>query len=110
MYSDSVDRANSVDPDDMPQKAASHQELHGFPLLQQFFDTTSGSNCTYSNFRTSMERSLGVHILRVITVTFTAALWVKFSADDILEIFFLIFPRKQDMTFHANCFLRRQFA
>ena len=26
--------------------------------------------------------------------------------DDI----FLIFPRKQDMTFHANCHLRRQFA
>ena len=23
-----------------------------------------------------------------------------------LEIFFFIFPRKQDMTFHANCLLR----
>ena len=26
------------------------------------------------------------------------------------EIFFLIFPRKQDLTLHENCLLRRQFA
>ena len=25
------------------------------------------------------------------------------SADDRLMIFFLFFPRKQDLTFHANC-------
>ena len=33
------------------------------------------------------------------------ALWVKVSADDILNyaFFFQIFPRKQDLTFHANC-------
>ena len=30
----------------------------------------------------------------------------RWQIDDI----FLIFPRKQDMTFHANCLLRRQFA
>ena len=43
-----------------------------------------------------------------------SALWVKFSADDILKVFFLcfllIFPRKQDLTFHANCLQLRQFA
>ena len=26
------------------------------------------------------------------------------------DVIFLIFPRKQDLTFHANCLLRRQFA
>ena len=32
-----------------------------------------------------------------------------FSRRQIDDIF-LIFPRKQDLTFHANCLLRRQFA
>ena len=33
------------------------------------------------------------------------ALWVKFSADDILKYFSLFFfiPKKQDLTLHANC-------
>ena len=31
------------------------------------------------------------------------ACWVKTSADDILKYFFLVFPRKQDLTFCANC-------
>ena len=26
------------------------------------------------------------------------------------DVIVLIFPRKQDLTFHANCLLRRQFA
>ena len=30
------------------------------------------------------------------------ALWVKFSADNILK-YFLIFPEHQDLPFHANC-------
>ena len=39
------------------------------------------------------------------------ALRVKFSADDILNFFFLIFFfRKLDLTFHANCLHWRQFA
>ena len=35
--------ANSVDPDEMLQNAASHQGLHCLPIIQQFLDTTSGS-------------------------------------------------------------------
>ena len=35
------------------------------------------------------------------TLTFTT-LWA-FSAKDKLMIFFLFFPKKQDLTFHANC-------
>ena len=27
----------------------------------------------------------------------------QFSAHDILKYFFLIFPREQDLIFHANC-------
>ena len=42
------------------------------------------------------------------TLTFTT-LWAN-SADDRLMIFFLIFTKKQDLAFHANCLLRRQFA
>ena len=39
--------ANSVDADEMPQNAASHQGLHSLPLIQQFLDTTT-VNCTCS--------------------------------------------------------------
>ena len=40
MFSDRQAWANSVDPDEMPQDAASHQGLHCLPLIQQFLDTT----------------------------------------------------------------------
>ena len=43
MYTDRQASANSVDPDEMPQKAASHQDLHCLRLVQQFLETTSGS-------------------------------------------------------------------
>ena len=43
MYSDRQAWANSLDPDEMPQNAASHLGLHCLPLIQQFLDTTSGS-------------------------------------------------------------------
>ena len=42
-YSDRQGRANSVDPDQMPQNAASDLSLHCLPLIQQFLDTSSGS-------------------------------------------------------------------
>ena len=37
MYSDKQARANSVDPDQTPQNAASNQGLHCLPLIQQFY-------------------------------------------------------------------------
>ena len=43
MFSERQALANSVDPDETPQNAASHQGLHCLPLNQQFLDTTSGS-------------------------------------------------------------------
>ena len=36
-------------------------------------------------------------------------LWVKFSADEVLK-YISYFPRKQVLTFHANCLQWRQFA
>ena len=42
MYSDSQTWANSVDSDEMPQKATSHQGLHCLPLIMQFLDTPPG--------------------------------------------------------------------
>ena len=43
MYSDRQACANSIDPDETPQNVASHLGLHCLPLIQQFLDTTSGS-------------------------------------------------------------------
>ena len=45
--------------------------------------------------------------LGALALNFTT-LWVN-SADD-KDYFFLIFPRKLDLTFHANCLQWRQFA
>ena len=43
MYLDRQAWANSVDPYEMPQNAASHQGLYCLLLVQQFLDTISGS-------------------------------------------------------------------
>ena len=45
-YSDKKARANSVDSDEMPQNAASHQGLHCLPIIQQFLDRQWVVNCT----------------------------------------------------------------
>ena len=50
MYSDRQAWANSIDPDEMPQNAASHLGLHYLPLIQQFLDTTSGSELYWFKF------------------------------------------------------------
>ena len=49
MYSDRQARANSIDPDETPQNAASHLGLHCLPLIQQFLDT-SGSELYWFKF------------------------------------------------------------
>ena len=51
MYSDRQSWANTLDPDEMPQKAVSHQGLHCLPLIQQFLDTTSGSKLYLFKFK-----------------------------------------------------------
>ena len=43
MYSDRQAWENSVNPDEMLQNVASHDGLYSLPLIQQFFDITSGS-------------------------------------------------------------------
>ena len=43
MYSGRKAWANSVDPDETPHSAASHQGQHCLPLIQQFLDKTSVS-------------------------------------------------------------------
>ena len=42
-----------------------------------------------------------IYFIYVIVVGESLALWVNFSADDILK-YFLILTRKQDLTLHAN--------
>ena len=58
----------TVDPDETPQKAVSHQDLNCLPLIQQFLDT-SGSKF-YLFLRISMVRRCGVQILRVSMVRY----------------------------------------
>ena len=50
MYSDRQAWANSKDPDETPQNVASHLGLHCLPLIQQFLDTTSGSELYWFKF------------------------------------------------------------
>ena len=50
MYSDRQGWANSIDPDETPQNTASHLGLHCLPLIQQFLDTTSGSELHWFKF------------------------------------------------------------
>ena len=50
MYSDRQALANSIDPDETPRSAASHLGLHCLPLIQQFLDTTSGSELYWFKF------------------------------------------------------------
>ena len=50
MYSDRQAWANSVDPDETPQNAASRQGLHCLLLIQHFLDKTSGSELYWFKF------------------------------------------------------------
>ena len=45
-------------------------------------------------------------LMKCINLYHSLGIFSRRQIDDI----FLIFPRKQDLTFHANCLLRRQFA
>ena len=49
-YLDRQAWANSVDPDEMLQNAASHQDLHCLSLIQQILDTTSGNKLFWFKF------------------------------------------------------------
>ena len=52
--------ANSVDPDQMLQHAASDQDPHYLPLIQQFLDTSPDHQAvklTCGSFRTSIVKS-----------------------------------------------------
>ena len=62
-----------------------------------FFQHTEHSG---ENFGDTLEYFLSFNLYHSLGI---------FSRRQIDDIF-LIFPRKQDMTFHANCLLRRQFA
>ena len=48
MYSDRQAWANGVEPDEMLQNAASHQDLHCLTLIQQFLDTPDSNLYLFS--------------------------------------------------------------
>ena len=58
--------------------------------------------------RVNRAESFPAMLDRLMTINIYHAIG-KFSRRQTDEIF-LIFPRKQDLTLHANCLLRRQFA
>ena len=58
IYSDRQAWANSIDPDETPQNAASHLGLHCLPLIQQFLDTTSGSELYWFKFQNIYAKEL----------------------------------------------------
>ena len=46
-YSDRQTLANSIDPDQTPQNAASDQGLHCLPVIQQFYKHSQAVNWTF---------------------------------------------------------------
>ena len=61
MYSDrqaSWAWAKSVDPDETPQIAASHQDLHCLQLIQHFLETTSSSKLYLFKFKNKHGKEL----------------------------------------------------
>ena len=56
IYSDRQVCANSVDPEQTPQNAASDQGLHFLPLIQWFLDIPKGSKVEMFSFGTDVAR------------------------------------------------------
>ena len=71
-----------------------------------------GSYDFYPQLWSDLVRGISMTCTLIIYSTISFNLYHSlgiFSRRQIDDIF-LIFPRKQDLTFHANCLLRRQFA
>ena len=79
-------------------------------------DDTAKNYSGYSiSVLSSTQKTYNIHILPCsyqlhwrchLNLYHSLGVFSRWQIDDI----FLIFPRKQDMTFHANCLLRRQVA
>ena len=82
-----------------------HQELDH--KTQNF-----SQSCYWRSYHLSIGGTKNKHVgkgivpLAYINLYHSLGIFSRRQIDDI----FLIFPRKQDLTFHANCLLRRQFA
>ena len=50
-----------------------------------------------------MQRHKFLPEVSILCLPIYLACWVKFSVEDILNLFFKFFFRKQVLTFHANC-------
>ena len=61
-------QANCVDPDQMPQNAASDQGLHCLPLIQYFMPHQQIVNGLGYKFRKDMLRDQRVSLFRIKTV------------------------------------------
>ena len=66
------------------------------------------SRCGRRHKQTTFSDAGFLGVLRVKSLRL--AIWVKFSAGDIVKYVFLISPKKQDLTFHANSLHWKQFA
>ena len=68
-------------------------------LSHELYTVRLRLNCT-------KQSCLKICIFSFFNLYHSLGIFSRRQIDDI----FLIFPRKQDLTFHANCLLRRQFA
>ena len=91
--------ANSVDPDQ-----TADQGPHCLPVIKNRFEKFA----RIFSRRHKQTKFSDAGFLSVLRINLYHSLGI-FSRRQIDDIF-LIFLRKQDMTFHANCLLRRQFA
>ena len=80
IFSDRQAWANSVDPDEKLQNAASHQGLHCLPLIQPFLDTASGSKLYGFKFKSQYGKELRCLNTKVIYGKFHSQMdWFKFK-------------------------------
>ena len=75
----------------------------------RFYSDPARGEYSFWLYGVSLHRACHYHpviILIWLNLYHSLGIFSRRQTDDI----FLIFPRKQDLTFHANCLLRRQFA
>ena len=91
----------------------SDQQAHPHSLCLSALKKKQGSMATHNVSSKDSDQIAWVHRLIWVSICLNSCLTLcmlgKTSADDILK-YFLIFSRKYNLTLHANCLPRRQFA
>ena len=97
-YLDGQDWANSEDPDQMPQEDVCVCVIRGYTPCHWSSSFYTSACSEMDLFKYQDKYGKGVKLSKYFT---TLGRFSRWWIDD----FFLIFPRKEVLTFHANCFL-----